>query len=126
MPLDSKGIKGKRWVGLTFAVNGIKEAIKTEKNIRIHLVVAGIVILSGGFIGLSLVEWGLLFLTIGLVISLEMINAAIERIMDYLAPDIHPAVEIIKDISAGAVLVSACISVVIGIIIFLPKILAFF
>lgn len=121
MPLDSKEGKKKKLIGFSFAFAGLKEVILAERNFRLHLIITSIVVLLGLYVDLAAYEWLSLLLIITLVMVLEMINSAIERIMDFLSPDIHPIVGQIKDITAGAVLVSAISSVIIGIIIFAPK-----
>ncbi|MDL4841507.1 diacylglycerol kinase family protein [Aquibacillus rhizosphaerae] len=122
MHLDSQDNK-KRRVGFSCAINGIKSAISSEINIKIHLIATIIVIFVGFLFQISLFEWAILLLTIGSVLSFEMINTAMERAMDYLAPEFHPLVGLVKDLSAGAVFISALTSILVGSIIFLPKII---
>lgn len=124
MPLDSKeDNKKKKLIGFSFAFNGIKEIIKTERNFRIHLTTTTVIVLLGLFFNIEALEWIAICFVVSLVLILEMINSAIERIMDFLSPDRHPIVGQIKDITAGSVLVAAITSVVIGAIIFIPKII---
>ena len=104
----------------TFAIQGIFTATK-EQNMRFHLLSAVVVIIAGLMTGLSLMEWLILIIMIALVISAEMINTAIERVVDLASPDIHPLAKDAKDISAGAVFVFALSSVIIGLLIFIPK-----
>lgn len=111
----------KRRIGFSFAWNGIVEAIKTECNFQFHLIAAVLVIIAGFLLHLSLIEWIMIVMVIGLVLTVELINSAIEKIIDYVKPEIHPAAKIIKDTSAGAVLIVAIIAVIIGSIIFIPK-----
>ncbi|WP_226036936.1 diacylglycerol kinase family protein [Aquibacillus saliphilus] len=125
MPLDSQDSK-KRQIGISCALNGISEVVRTEINFKVHLVLTIIVVIFGFIFQLSSIEWVLILLTIGFVLTFEMINTAIERVLNYLAPEIHPLVGIIKDISAGAVFVAALVSVVNGLIIFLPKVIDLF
>ncbi|UJL44874.1 diacylglycerol kinase family protein [Virgibacillus sp. NKC19-16] len=108
-------------IGFAFAWNGIREVARTERNFRIHLAAALLVVISGFFFPLTNVEWGILILVIGLVLVTEITNSAIEKMMDYVKPDMHPAAQVIKDVAAGAVLMSAIIAVIIGLLIFLPK-----
>ena len=123
MPLDSKEGKKKKLIGFSFAFNGIKEVIKTEHNFRIHIITTFFIVLLGLFFNITAFEWISIWLVVSLVLILEMINSVIERIMDFLSPDHHPIVGQIKDITAGAVLVAAITSAIIGAIIFLPKIM---
>lgn len=104
----------------TFAIQGFMTATK-EQNMRFHLLSAIVVIIAGFLTGLSVIEWLILILIISLVISAEMINTAIERVVDLASPDIHPLAKDAKDIAAGAVLVFAVSSVIIGLLIFIPK-----
>ncbi|WP_101844322.1 diacylglycerol kinase family protein [Halobacillus sp. Marseille-P3879] len=124
MNSDYKGRK--KWIGLSFAINGIIAAFRNERNLRIHLIISIIVVVFGGIFKVSSLEWALLVLTIALVITLEMINSSIERVMNYLAPEVHHLVGAIKDIAAGAVLIAAISSIIIGFIIFLPKFMVMF
>lgn len=124
MNSDFKGHKKKKEIGFRYAWNGIKEVYKTEKNFRIHLMIALIVIGAAFVLELSPLEWTAIMIVIAIVLSLEMINSAIEKLLDHIAPEQHPVIGSIKDITAGAVLVASIGSVIIGIIIFLPKLLS--
>lgn len=104
----------------TYAIQGIVTATK-EQNLRFHLLSAIIVVTVGLVTGLSVTEWLVLTLIIALMIGSEMINTAIERVVDLSSPEIHPLAKDAKDIAAGAVLVFASASVIIGLLIFLPK-----
>ncbi|WP_446936121.1 diacylglycerol kinase family protein [Lysinibacillus fusiformis] len=103
-----------------YAFEGIITASK-EPNLRSHIVSAVIVILAGYFTGLSRTEWYIVLLLIALMFALEMINTAIERVVDLASPNLHPLAKQAKDIAAGAVLVFALFSAIIGLLIFLPK-----
>lgn len=116
----------KRGIGLSFAWNGLKHVFKKEKNFKIHLVIALSVIIVSFFFKLTPVEWATVLLVIGLVLVMEIMNSTIERIIDYVKPEIHPKAKVIKDMSAASVLISALIAIMIGLIIFIPKIIAFF
>ncbi len=108
------------------AFTGFDYAIRSERNLKIHLTIAALVILAGLFFRISAIEWCVIFLTIGAVIVTEMINTAIEYTVDLASPEKHELARNAKDISAGAVLAIASSSVVIGLIIFLPKLIALF
>ncbi|AJK87104.1 diacylglycerol kinase family protein [Lysinibacillus fusiformis] len=103
-----------------YAFEGIITASK-EQNLKSHIVSAVIVILAGYFTGLSRTEWYIVLLLIALMFALEMINTAIERVVDLASPNLHPLAKQAKDIAAGAVLVFALFSAIIGLLIFLPK-----
>lgn len=109
---------------LGYAISGIIQCIQKERNIKIHLVFMFLVIICGFLFRLSITEWLVCILLFGLVISLELVNTAIEAVVDLCTQEYHPLAKIAKDTSAGAVLISAIASVVIGLIIFIPKILS--
>ncbi len=103
-----------------YAFQGIFTALK-QQNMRIHFASTIIVIVAGLLTGISTFEWLIIILIISLVIGAEMINSAIESVVDLASPEIHPLAKQAKDIAAGAVLIFAITSVVIGLIIFVPK-----
>ena len=109
---------------LGYAISGIIQCIQKERNIKIHLVFMFLVIICGFHFQLSITEWLVCILLFGLVISLELVNTAIEAVVDLCTQEYHPLAKIAKDTAAGAVLISAIASVVIGLIIFVPKILS--
>lgn len=92
-----------------------------EQNMRIHIISAIIVIIASILTGLTINEWLIIILVITLVIGAEMINTAIESVVNLASPEIHPLAKQAKDVAAGAVLVIALASVIIGLLIFLPK-----
>ncbi len=104
-----------------FAAEGIRIALKHEQNIRFHFASAIIVALAGWVTGLSYTEWLIVTLLIGGMIALELVNSAIERVVDLATTEIQPLAKQAKDMAAGAVLVFATASAIIGLIIFLPK-----
>lgn len=103
-----------------YAIQGIVTAM-SEQNFRFHVLSTVIVMIAGLFTGLSIIEWIIIVLVITLVIGAEMFNTAIERVVDLVSPDYHPLAKQAKDIAAAAVLVFAACSVIIGMLIFLPK-----
>ena len=105
-----------------YAFQGIEEAWKTEQNLKIHFMIMALVIIAGFIFKISLMEWMVCLLLFAIVISLELINTAIETTVDIAMPEINEKAKYAKDIAAGAVLFSAMISIIIGLIIFLPKI----
>ena len=118
MKWESKGRKKtysiKRFCNsFKYALQGIKSACKTEQNLLFHTIVAILVIALGIVIKLSFLELSIVFLVIGLVITAELINTAIENAIDMAMPQIHPLAKISKDVSSGAVLVSAIGAVVV-------------
>lgn len=107
------------------ALEGVKYALTTQPNFRIHALVALAAIVAGLFFGLSYLERLVILFTITLVFIAEMINTAIESMVDLIQEEEHQKAKIAKDVSAGMVLITATASVIVGLVIFLPKILAF-
>lgn len=118
-----KDKKGK--VGFSHALAGIIAVYQSEMNFRFHLLVTCIVTISGWIVQLAPLEWVAIMIVIGMVLISELINTSIEKLIDYVKPEIHPQARFIKDAAAGAVFISSIIAVVIGLIIFLPKIFNF-
>jgi len=106
-----------------YALKGWRSFFTRDDNGRIQLLMAVGVVVAGLYLRVSKGEWLALLLCIALVLSLEMVNAAIEKLCDHLHPEQHPSIGKVKDMAAGAVLWSAAISAVIGLVILLPKFL---
>lgn len=106
-----------------YAFEGVHRELKEEQNLKIHILIMILVIIAGFILNLSPMEWIICIILFGFVIALELINTAIELTVDLAMPEIHPKAKAAKDIAAAAVLVSATCSVIIGVIIFLPKII---
>jgi diacylglycerol kinase (ATP) len=107
--------------GLGYAINGIQKAIVSECNLKVELFIAACVVLLGFILTLSLMEWVIIVCCIGSVITAELLNTAIEKMVDLVSPSFNPQAGLIKDIAAGAVLVCAVVSVIVGGCIFIPK-----
>ena len=116
----------KRLKSFQYAWNGIITAIKSERNMQIHLVFVIAVIVCGVIFRISSMEWVACVICFGLVISTELINTAIETIVDMISPERQALAGKAKDIAAGAVLVAAVAAAIAGTIIFLPKAIALF
>lgn len=110
----------KRILSFKYAGRGIYTALKEEPNLIFHFLVAIGVILMGIYFNITRVEWLAVFILIGLVITAELTNAAIETVVDAFTEKEHPGAKKAKDVSAGAVLVLAITSVVVGVLIFYP------
>lgn len=108
-----------------YAISGIITSFKTERNMKIHILVMILVIIAGIIFKLSLLDWIILVIMFGLVISAELFNTAIETTIDMITKEKNEKAKIAKDVAAGAVLVLAIASVIVGLIIFIPKILSF-
>ncbi len=119
-----KKTKQSFFTALYNAFNGLFDFFSNERNGKIQLAVALATIATAAFLKISLNEWVAVLLCIGMVIGLEMLNSALEKLCDLVEPGYHPSIRVIKDISAGAVLWASIISTVAGTIIFLPKIIS--
>jgi len=107
-----------------YAFKGIRYAFKTQHNMWLHAIAAAIAILLGFILAITAIQWLVILLCIGAVFALEIINTAIEALVDHLHPERHPKIGLVKDLAAGAVLIAAILSLIIGCIIFLPLIWA--
>lgn len=105
---------------------GLMATLDTERNMRLHMVSALVAIILGAIFNLSEGEWLALVIVIGLVFCLELLNTALEYLLDTVIGYHHPRVKLIKDITAATVLIAALTAAIVGAIIFIPKILAFF
>ena len=113
----------KRLKSFGYAFNGLKILIREEHNSRIHILGAMVVLIAGYFFQLSAFEWIAIVFAIGLVIVLEIFNSAIENISDFISPSQDDRIKRIKDLSAAGVLVGAITAAIIGLIVFVPKII---
>lgn len=101
-----------------YAWKGLREAIRDERNIKVQLAAAGAVITSGFYFHVTTTEWCILILCIGTVIGFELLNSALENLVDLVHPEQHPVAGKVKDIAAAAVLIVSITSLIISIIIF--------
>ena len=127
----SKGKKKKYGIkrflnSFVYAASGIISAFKTEQNLLFDLIYAILTVIIGILLKLSVLEFAIVLLAIGFVISMELVNTSIEYVVDMSMPEIHPLAKLSKDIAGGAVLVSAIIAFIVGLIIYLPKVIALF
>ena len=109
-----------------FALRGVRLLLRSETHARIHLLATILVVALGTTFSLSSVEWGLVVLVTGLVWTAEAFNTAIERVVDLASPERHELAEKAKDLAAGGVLLAAVTAVIVGILLFGPRILLFF
>ena len=113
----------KRLKSFTYAFHGLRVLIKEEHNAWIHLFATVCVVVAGILFKISLMEWVAVVFAIGLVFSFEIINTSVEHIADFICPERDDRIKRIKDLAAAAVLVSAITAAVIGLIVFIPKII---
>ena len=106
-----------------YAVSGIKEVFKGQHNAWVHFLAASLVICAALYFSVTQIEWCLLITAITSVLVAESLNTALEYLCDVASPDFHPLVKKSKDIAAGAVLISAIGSAVIGVVIFYPYVI---
>ncbi|KMY54791.1 diacylglycerol kinase [Bacillus sp. FJAT-27231] len=123
---DKETFRWKRFLSsFRFALNGLRIVVK-EPNFRVHLAAASGVVLAGVYFSLTRVEWLFILLMIFGVMTLEIINTAIEKTVDLVTKDYQPLAKEAKDLAAGAVLWFSLLSIIVGAIIFLPKIYSLF
>ncbi len=115
-----------RFQSFGYAYEGFKVLWSSEANFRIHLIIFVLVLGLGFVFKINLLEWMLILFCVGIVFSAEAFNTAIEHLCNLNSKEINPEIKVIKDISAFAVLFLAVISMIVGIIIFLPKVLYLF
>lgn len=114
-------VKG-RWKSFRFAFRGMYMLIRSEHSIMLQLGVGALVSILGMVVGISSTEWILQTLCIGIVLTAEGLNTAIEKICDFVNPGPDPRIGKIKDISAGGVGFAAVMALVVGLIIYVPKV----
>lgn len=102
-----------------YAIQGFISSFKTERNMKIHVLATIIVIILGIILKITLIEWCMIALAIGAVISAELFNTAIETVVDMISPEKNEKAKLAKDISAAAVLIVAISAAIVGIIIYL-------
>src|SRR2546429_681385 len=110
--------------GFGYAFGGLWYALRTQRNARVHVAMAFLAILMGVLLHISAVEFAMIFVAITGVFIAEMFNTVIEICVDLASPEYHPLAKVAKDVAAGAVLLSAMLSVVIGLFVLGPHIWA--
>lgn len=114
-----------RLLSFRYAWHGLSQILKKELHFRIHLVAACAVLLAGFLFRVSRTDWLVLILCIGLVMALEVINSAVERLVDLVSPHKSEQAKLIKDMAAGAVLLAALCALVAGTVVLLPYFVIF-
>lgn len=99
------------------ALRGVSHSVRTQRNARIHLAAALAVVALAAWLGVPRLEWAVLVLAMGLVVVAEMLNTALEALADAVCPDHRPLVGVAKDVAAGAVLVSAVVAALVGLLV---------
>ena len=126
MGLQDKGKPRSFIRSFSFAVSGILTAVKQERNMRFHLLGSIFVLFISFYFSISKTEWLFILFAIGGMLALELVNSAIERVVDLASPEYHPLAKQAKDIAAGAVFVFAILSIVVGVFIYMPYLLRLF
>ena len=124
-PLPGETARGefaKFIAGFGHALRGLWYALRTQRNVRVHLAVAIVVTIAGVLLHLSALEFAMLYVAIAGVFIAEMFNTVIEICVDLAKPEYHPLARIAKDVAAGAVLLSALLAVVIGLFVLGPHV----
>ncbi|NAY90801.1 diacylglycerol kinase family protein [Muricauda sp. JGD-17] len=121
MPRKSFFVNRIKSVGIAF--KGLFLLLRTESSIKIQFVIALLMTAVGFYFDISAMEWVMQLFAIGLVMGTEGVNTAIEKLSDYVQPNKDPKIGFLKDISAGAVMIVSIIASIIGLIIYLPKII---
>jgi diacylglycerol kinase len=103
-----------------FAFSGLRYALRTQRNMRIHLAVASAVVIVGLWLELPASQWAVLTLVSGFVLLSEMVNTVVEKLVDLVCPDYHPVAKTVKDVMAGTVLLAAMIAVIVGLLVLGP------
>jgi len=115
------GVKHSTVKSFSYAVQGLITALKNEPNLRIHTFFAIVATSLGLYLGLRPLEWLILTFTIFYVITLELLNTVLEAIVDLVSPEVKAAAKVAKDVSAAMVLLAAFMSILVGVILFAPK-----
>ena len=113
---------GKRIRSIGYAFRGMILLLSREASIQVQAVIAILMTVLGFVVGLSATEWMIQCLTIALVMGIEGMNTAVEELADFVHPEQHPRIGFVKDVAAGAVFIAALIAVVVGGILYFPKI----
>ena len=109
-----------------YAFNGIKHGFITQLNIKVHIIISILVIVAGFLLNISLNQWILIIIVMAMVFSAELINTAIEGVVDIISPDYDKKAGLIKDCAAAAVLITAIAAAIVGMLIFAPKLIELF
>ena len=107
----------------TFAGQGVWHAVRTQRNMRVHLAAAAAAVIAGAVLGISPVQWACIALVIGLVLVAEIFNTVIEAMIDLHTEQFHPLAKIAKDGAAGAVLVASIAAIGVAVAVFVPRLL---
>ena len=119
---DKKFVSG-RLRSLVFAWRGAVKLVTTEHSVMVQSVIAVLMVIAGFVFEISRTEWMIQILATGMVLGVESLNTAIEKIADFVHPGYHEKIGFIKDISAGAVFLVALAAIAVGLVIYVPRII---
>jgi diacylglycerol kinase len=107
----------------SFAGQGVWYAVRTQRNMRVHLLAAACAVTAGLVLRISAVDWACVLTAIGLVLTAEALNTVVEALVDLCTEEFHPLAKMAKDTAAGAVLISSVAALGVGVAVFLPRLL---
>jgi diacylglycerol kinase len=111
------------WRSFAFAGQGVWHVVKTQRNMRVHLLAGLAAVVLGVILRIGAADWACVLTVIGLVLTAEALNTVVEALVDMYTDEFHPLAKIAKDVAAGAVLISSLAAVGVGIAVFLPRFL---
>ncbi|TCI84551.1 diacylglycerol kinase [Tenacibaculum sp. M341] len=123
MGKTKSGFVKRRLKGITYSFKGILILITTEDSIKAQFFIGLFITVFGFIFNISAIEWMIQLTIIGVVLVAEALNTAVEKIADFIHPEYHNKIGVIKDVAAGAAGFAAIISIIIGCIIYIPKIM---
>jgi diacylglycerol kinase len=106
-----------------FAGQGVWHVVRTQRNMRIHLLVGLAAVTTGLFLHIGAADWACVLTVVGLVLTAETLNTVVEALVDLSTDEFHPLAKAAKDMAAGAVLISSAAAVGVGVAVFLPRLL---
>ncbi|MCZ0939185.1 MAG: diacylglycerol kinase family protein [Caldilineaceae bacterium] len=106
------------WRSMGFAFEGLRYAFRNQRSLRIETIIAGYIVVIGFALGISRLEWVIVIISIFFIIGLELVNTAIEAVVDLVSPEYHPLAKVAKDVASAAVLTSGVGGLIAGLVIF--------
>ena len=106
------------WRSMGFAFEGLRYAFSNQRSLRIESIIAGIIVVIGFALDISRLEWVIVIISIFFIIGVELVNTAIEAVVDLVSPEYHPVAKVAKDVASAAVLTSGVGGLVAGLVIF--------
>jgi diacylglycerol kinase len=111
------------WRSFSFAGQGVWHVVRTQRNMRVHLLAGLAAVAAGLILRIDAVDWACVLTAIGLVLTAEALNTVVEALVDMRTDEFHPLAKAAKDMAAGAVLISSAAALGVGIAVFLPRLL---